>query len=79
MSHQRPHDIIEKDGYCAICERILVYVEDTVHFNPFWRHKPTGYKWGDRVKYLEAEVRRLKELLRTQNDMQKMPEESTGD
>jgi hypothetical protein len=62
--HHRLHPVVAKETtdtppriVCSTCDRDLVLVSESVHFTPFWRHKPKGYEWG-------VEVRKERERIR---------------
>ena len=63
MRHAAPHPVrpmLGRDAPRCECGRSIVHVEESVHFAPFWRHKPVGYQWGARALRAEAEVRMLR-------------------
>lgn len=65
-SHQRKHVIIAEplDEFifiCKVCAQVVVEI-DSPNFRPFYRHKPSGYKWGDASRrylalYIELKAR----------------------
>lgn len=61
MSRSAPHLIVprwsgEWEVHCDDCGQPIVAVrtEEGSRNRPHWRHKPSGYHWGDKAKRLRA-------------------------
>lgn len=62
-AHAKLHDIIlDKSNLlvpkCQVCNRFVLEI-DSPNFRKFYRHKPDGYKWGDKARKYEAAYRAL--------------------
>lgn len=67
-SHQRIHDIVSSDDErtCEVCNReIVLSAEDSIYKNAYFRHKPSGYRWGDRAKRAEDKLNEISCILGT--------------
>lgn len=68
-SHSKRHHIVVEDYdaitlICVVCRGQVVEIE-SAHFSRFYRHKPSGYKWGDTARRYKQMYESLRERVKS--------------